>query len=532
MLHRSSFFLLVLSLVVALLGGCAAQSSGPLRDTLRVNISSEPPSLDWHVCTDNTSFDVLSNLMVGLTQFNNSLECLPGCAEKWDIEDGGRRYVFHLRPDVKWSDGRPVIASDFEYAWKRLLTPDTAAPYAFFLYDIENAFDFNTGKIKDPSKVGVKSLDDHTLEVKLRKPVSYFLNLTALCAAFPMRKDVVDEFGNRWTEPDHIITNGPFKLKEWRHEYKIRLAANPTFFEGKPRVEFIDMFMVPEQATAFALYENDQLDYIDNRSFPTPEVAHHAEHPEYKNVALLKSNYVGFNVQKKPFDNEKVRLAISMSLDRSIFPKILRRKERPSFTFIPEGMNGYRPLNPPVYDPEAARRLLADAGYPEGKGFPPVQMLYPSREDSRLVMEAIQDQMKRNLNLDFQLTNQEFKVYMNALHRDPPPIFVANWGADFPDPETFASVFVTHNSNNHTLWTDPEYDDLVSRAEAEMDSAQRLRLYQQADNLLCSKKAAVAVTYNGTQNTMCKPWVKGVEPNRIDVMFLKNAQVNNAWAKR
>lgn len=532
MLHRSSVFLLALSLVVALLGGCAAQSSGPLKDTLRVNISSEPPSLDWHVCTDNTSFDVLSNLMVGLTQFNNSLECLPGCAETWDIEDGGRKYVFHLRPDVKWSDGRPVIASDFEYAWKRLLTPDTAAPYAFFLYDIENAFDFNTGKIKDPAKVGVKSLDDHTLEVKLRKPVSYFLNLTALCAAFPMRKDVVDEFGNRWTEPDHIITNGPFQLKEWRHEYKIRLAANPTFFEGKPKVEFIDMFMVPEQATAFALYENDQLDYIDNRSFPTPEVAHHAEHPEYKNVALLKSNYVGFNVQKKPFDNEKVRLAISMSLDRSIFPKILRRKERPSFTFIPEGMNGYMPLDPPVYDPEAARRLLADAGYPGGKGFPPVQMLYPSREDSRLVMEAIQDQMKRNLNLDFQLTNQEFKVYMNALHRDPPPIFVANWGADFPDPETFASVFVTHNSNNHTLWTDPEYDDLVSRAEAEMDSAQRLKLYQQADNLLCSKKAAVAVTYNGTQNTMCKPWVKGVEPNRIDVMFLKNAQVNNAWAKR
>lgn len=467
--------------------------------------------------------------MVGLTQFTNDLDCVPGCAEKWDLLDGGKRYVFHLRKDIKWSDGKAVTAGDFEYAWKRLLNPLTAAPYAFFLYDIENAFAFNTGKIKDASLLGIRAIDDQTLEIKLRKPVAYFTNLTALCAAFPMRKDVVDKHGNRWTEPENIVVNGPFLLKHWKHEYKIELVSNPAFFEGEPKIKVLQMFMIPEQATAFALYENGQLDYLDNRSFPTPEVAHYRKSPEYTNVPLLKSSYIGFNVKKKPFDDRRVRLAIAKALDRSIFPKILRREERPAFSFIPDGMNGYVPLDPPTYDVEGAKKLLAEAGYPGAKGFPPVQILYPSREDARMVMESIQDQMKRNLNLHFELTNQEFKVYMNTLHRDPPPIFVANWGADFPDPETFASVFVTHNSNNHTLWTNPEYDNYVFQAEAELDHAKRLALYQKADHLLCSVEAAVACTYNATQNTMRKPWVTGVSPNRIDVMYFKNARINNKW---
>ena len=525
-------FVLILSVICALsLSACSVQRAGPLKDTLRVNIGSEPPSLDWHVCTDNTSFDVLSNMMVGLTQFRNDLSCVPGCAKSWDILDGGKKYVFHLRDDAKWSDGKPVVAGDFEYAWKRLLDPQTAAPYAFFLYDVENAFDFNTGKIKDASKIGISCPDDHTLEVRLRKPVSYFTNLAALVSTYPLRKDIVEKYGNRWTEPENIIVNGPFVPKDWKHEYKIELVANPLFFEGEPKVKRIQMFMVPEQATAFALYENGQLDYLDNRSFPTPEVAHYSSSPEYVNVPLLKSNYVGFNVHKKPFDDKRVRLAISMSLDRDAFPKILRRREHPAFSFIPDGMSSYTPVDPPKYDPVAARKLLADAGYPDGKGFPSIQILYPSREDSRLVMEAIQDQLKRNLNLQFELTNQEFKVYMNTLHRDPPPIFVANWGADFPDPETFASVFVSHNSNNHTLWTDPVYDKLVSQAEAELDPVKRIKLYQQADHLLCAEEAAVAVTYNATQNTMVKPWIKGVKANRIDVMYLKDAEIDKQWTE-
>jgi oligopeptide transport system substrate-binding protein len=318
-------------------------------------------------------------------------------------------------------------------------------------------------------------------------------------------------------------------MKSWKHEYKLELEANPNYFDGVPKIKHLQIFMIPEQSTAFALYLSDQLDFLDNSSFPTPEVAKNASNPEYHNLALLKSYYVGFNVHKKPFDDKRVRLAISKAIDRSIFPKILRRQEKPIYCFIPKGLSGYVPLDPPEFNPEAAKKLLAEAGYPEGKGFPHVEILYPSREDVRLVVEDVQDQLKRNLGIQAELTNQEFKVYMNSLHRDPPPIFTGNWGADFPDPETFAGVFVSHNANNHTLWTNPQYDQLVSLAEAEQDPKKRIELYEKADHLLCAQEAAVACIYGATENIMVKPWVHGLDVNRIDLSFFKDVSVDNNW---
>ncbi len=522
-------FLFLLSLVFALSSCAARQSDGPEKDTLRINLAAEPPSLDWHVSTDNTSFDVVSNLMVGLTQYKNDLSCAPACAEKWDIEDGGKRYVFHLRKDCKWSDGKPIVAQDFEYAWKRILDPATASSYSFFLYDVENGFEYNTGVIKDPSKLGIRCIDDHTFEVRLKKPASYFLNMTAICASFPQRKDIIEKYGNRWTEPGHMVVNGPFVLKDWMHEYKIDLEANPLFFEGPPKIKKIKMFMIPEQATAFALYQNGQLDYIDNRSFPTPEVEEAKKSPEYKNFALLRNNYLGFNVTKKPFDDKRVRLAVSMSIDRTVFPKILHREEKPSYTWIPEGLLGYSADSGPPYDPEAARKLLAEAGYPDGKGFPPISILYPTREDARLVMESVQDQLKRNLNINPELTNQEWKVYLQKLRRDAPPIYRANWGADYPDPETFANIFTSHNLNNNTRWKNAEYDKLDEEATGELDPKKRAEIYKKMDRMVCREEAIIACTFLATQNIMCKPWVEGIAVNPLDLQFFKDAKIDNDW---
>ena len=510
------------------LSACAVHR-GPEKDTLRVNLGSEPPGLDWHATTDNTSFDVVCNMMVGLTQYKNDLSVVPCCAESWDELDHGRRYVFHLRKDVKWSDGKPLVAQDFDYAWRRLLNPSTAAPYAFFLYDIENAGAYNTGAIKDSSSLGVKCIDDHTLEVRLRKPASYFLALTATCAAFPMRRDVVEKYGSRWTDPGHIVVNGTFYLKSWKHEYKIELAANPFYTGGMPRVKTIKMFMIPEQATAFALYENDQLDYIDNRSFPTPDVYEHRQSKEYKNFPLLRNNYIGFNVEKKPFDDRRVRQAFSLAIDRDIFGKVLRRSEKASYTFIPPGISGYSASSGPEFNPDRARRLLAEAGYPEGRGFPEVSVLYPTREDARLVMEAVQDQLKRNLNLHVDLQNMEWKVYLRTLRKDAPPVFRASWGADYPDPETFANVFTSSNGNNNTRWRSSAYDNLVDQAEGEQDKKVRAELYQKADQMLCKDESVIACTYLSTQNTMSKPWLSGIVVNALDLQFFKDAVIDNGW---
>ena len=520
------FITFLLALIT--LSSCGFKSTLVEPNTLRINIGAEPPGLDWHVATDSTSFDVVSNIMVGLTQYRADLSCAPCCATNWEVLDSGKRYIFHLDPKALWSDGQSVKASDFEYAWRRLLDPKTGAQYAFFLYDVQNAFEFNSGKITDARLVGVKALDEQTLEVKLKKPAAYFIYLTAFCPTFPQRKDLIEKWGDRWTQADHIVTNGPFLLDQWRHEYKIELTCNEHYFQGAPALKRIKMFMIPEQATAFALYENNELDYVDNRSFSTPDLERYRHSSEYRTTLLLRNNYIGFNVTKPPFDNVKVRQAVSMAIDRTVFPKIRGRGEIPATSWIPPGLLGYDAKSGLEYNPEKARALLAEAGYPGGNNFPHVELLYPSRNDVRLVVEAVQDQLKRNLKIHISLQNQEWKVYLETLHRDSPPIYRSSWGADFPDPETFMNVFTSHNDNNSTRWKDPHYDDLVSRASAEQNVEKRGQLYEHADRYLCREQVPIAPVFLETQNVMVKPWVKGMELNKLDIQFFRNVSIDES----
>ncbi len=522
-----SRFLALLAVLVIISGatGCTGRRTRFEPGTLRMNLGSEPPSLDWHTTTDSNSYDVIANVMIGLTRYTQKLECKPSCASSWEILDGGKRYVFHLRDDVFWSDGKPVTAYDFEYAWRRLEDPATGGSYAFFLYDVENAKAINTGEIKDPSALGAKALDARTFEVRLNKPTGYFLYLTATCATFPMRKDVVEKHGNRWTEPENIITNGPFLLDKWQHDYKIELAANPRFCDGKPALDRIKMFMVPEQSTAFALYENDELDYVDNRSFSTSDVYRYKNSPEYQSVPLLRGTYIGFNVTKAPFTDSRIRRAFAMAIDKSVFPLILRRGEKPTSSWIPEGLSGYSNNSGLPYDVAAARKLLSEAGYPEGRGLPPISFLYPNREDSKLVVEALQAQLKDNIGARVELMNQEWKVYLATRKNDPPPLFRGSWNADFPDSETFMNLFTSGNGNNCTRWKNQEYDRLVAEAAGELDKERRAQNYQRADTILCREDCPIVPLYVATQNILMKPWLKGLSFNALDVQYFKSVRI-------
>ncbi|MBU6453018.1 MAG: peptide ABC transporter substrate-binding protein [Cyanobacteria bacterium REEB67] len=526
----------------ALLSGCAGKGK-PLYEpgVLRANLGTEPPGLDWHTATDSTSFDVISNLMIGLTAYTNDLKCVPSCAESWDVLDGGKRFVFHIRKNLIWADGKPLTAYDFEYAWKRLLDPNTAAQYAFFLYDIVGAREFNTGKdIKgvaisatNPAPpLGIKAIDAATFEVKLNKPAAYFIYLTSVCASFPMRKDMIEKYGDRWTEPGNLISNGPFKLSKWQHEYKMELTANENFWQGPPKLKAIKMFMVPEQSTAYALYENNELDFIDNRSLATPDIERIKHSPEYKNFPLLRSNYLAFNCKKPPFTDARVRRAVSMAIDRSIFAKILGRNERPANSWIPPALPGYNKANDIPFDPPAARKLLAEAGYPDGKGLPPIEVLYPNRDDVTLTVEAVQDELKRNLSMPIHLENTEWKVYLTRVKKDPPTLFRNNWGADYPDPETFMNLFTSYNGNNHTRWSSPDYDALIESAEAEQDPVKRAALYQKADHIISIEQAPIVPSFMATQNIMVKPWVKGIAINPLDLQFFREVEVGDANASQ
>lgn len=521
-------WLVLFCLTIAVLSSCKRSSGRDDGKTFRVNLGTEPPSLDWSLATDHVSFNVIANLMAGLTEFDKNLKPAPVIAKSWEILDGGRKIVFHLREDVLWSDGKKVRAQDFEYSWKRLLNPKTASEYAYSLFDIVNAEEFHQGKIADGAQVGVAAIDDSTLEVRLKHPTSYFLSLTTFEVTYPQREDVVEKFGTKWTEPEHIVTNGPFLLASWKHENEIRLKANPNFFLGKPAIENVEMFMVNELTTALAMYEQGQIDFVDNHSIPALEKPRLTKTPGFKRVPQLRGEYYGFAVDRKPFNDPRVRKAFAMSIDRSVFPKILRGGQGPATSWIPPGMLAHNPKIGLMYNPPEARRLLREAGYPDGKGFPQVTLSYNTFEDHKTIAEAIQGMWKRNLGVLVRLENLEWKVYLKKLLNDPPPIFRSGWGADYPDPDNFMKLFSSYSPQNYSRWKNGRYDQLLEQAAREMNEQKRAKLYDEAQRLLCETDVPIVPLFTTSESTVLNPRYTGLEYNSMSRLLLKDVRLKPA----
>jgi len=517
--RRAAFLLALL-----ILCSCNPFAQTKNEKTFRVNLSTEPPSLDWSLATDHVSFNVIANLMVGLTEFDKSLKPAPVVAKSWDVLEGGKKIIFHLRDDVTWSDGQKVGAHDFEYSWKRLLNPKTASEYAYILFDLVNAEAYNQGKITDDSLVGVKAKDDFTLEVRLNHPASYFIAVTTFEVTYPQRRDIVEKFGTKWTEPDNIVTNGPFLLSSWKHENEIQLKANPNYFLGKPAIERVEMAMVGEKSTALAMYERGRLDFIDNDSIPIFEKPRVTKLPGFKAVPQLRGYYYGFVIDRKPFDDVRVRKAFSLAIDRKVFPKILHGGERPASCWIPPGMLGHNTKIGLSYNPPEARRLLREAGYPDGKGFPEVTLAYNTTEDHKIVAEAIQGMWKRNLGVLVRLDNQEWKVYLKKLHNDPPHIFRLGWGADYPDPDNFMKLFTSVSGNNNTRWKNPRYDQLLELAAGEFGEKKRQRLYDEAQRILCETDLPILPLFTTTEYTILNPRFTGLELNSMARLLLRDVK--------
>lgn len=496
----------------------SSTSPVPPRTHFRMSLASEPPTLDWSLATDSVSFDVITNIMEGLTEYDPQLIPRPAIARRWEVSPDGKRYTFFLRDDVVWSDGKPVSAHDFEYSWKRLLNPTTAAEYAYFLYDVVNAYEYNSGRVASPDLVGVKAVSPTVLQVTLKKPIVYFPSITTFMVTFPQRKDVIERYGDRWTEPEHIVTNGPFRLHQWRHEYKVVLTANGLYYGGRPALDMITFFVVNERTTALTLYETGDLDLV---SLPPEAIPSSTMSPQYRSHPLLRGYYYGFNVTKKPFDDVRVRQAFSMAVDREELPRILKGGEIPTASWIPRGMMGYNPRLGLPFQPGRARQLLAEAGYPQGKGFPPVTVVFNTDPVNTLIAENIQAQWKRNLGVAVTLDNQEWKVFLKRLKTDPPQIFRLGWGADYPDPDNFMALFTATSGNNNTTWVNPRYDELIARAASERDPARRRALYDEAQRILTEQDVPIMPLFVSVQNLLVKPFVRGFEPNAMELLYLK-----------
>lgn len=477
------------------------------KDTLNCNLGFEPLSLDWHLASDSYSFDIISNIMVGLTRYTKTMGTRPGCAKSWKISSDNTELIFYLNDKAKWTDGVPVLAQHFVDAFNRALDPQTAAPYA----DLLSQIDLNE----------TKALDDFTLRIKLKAPAAYFIGLTSYGLMLPIRKDLIDKYGDSWTEPEHLITNGPYRLKTWQHEYKILLERNPDFHLAPGKVKFLKFFMVPEQSSAFTLYENGQFDWIDKRSIPNSEMRNVVKRDDAIKTPLLRNTYVGFNVNKAPFDNKLVRQAFFYAINRKFFNKVIGRGELPLASWIPPGLSDYFDKERGIeFKPDLARKLLAQAGYPAGKGFPEVDFFFPSTEEAKLISETMQSLWKRELGITVKLVSMEWKVYLDTIDRDPPHLFRLNWGADYPDPDTFMQLFTSKNQMNHGGWINPEYDKLVSRAAQITSVAQRQKLYQRAEAILTKEEMAIIPLFVDSQLALKKPYVSGLTINPMDTVFL------------
>jgi oligopeptide transport system substrate-binding protein len=487
---------------------------------LRINLATEPPTLDWTRATDSVSITVIEQLMRGLTQLGPDLRPEPALAERWEVSPDGRTYTFHLREGVRWTDGAPLRAEQFVYAWRRLLDPSTAAEYAYFLFPVRGAREYNAGTLADPDELGVRALDDRTLRVDLEAPLVYFPSITTFMVTFPARRDIIEAHGDRWTDPDHIVTLGPFRLEEWEHEYRLLLGPNPDYFGGAPPLDRVVAYMVNEGSTALILFEQGILDIV---RVPPLEIRRLSSHSGYRRIPALRGYYYGFNTAEAPFDDSRVRRAFAMAIDRRELPKVLRGGALPAPFWIPPGMPHHNPEIGLGFDPDAARRLLREAGIDPSR-LDPIRVVYNTDQTHRLVAQNIQRQWQSHLGVRVDLESREWKVFLKELAVRPPPVYRLGWGADFPDPDNFMNLFASYSANNHTQWGSPRYDRLVEQAASERDPNRRQSLYDAAQRILCEEEVPIVPLFVTAINLLVSERVQGFRPNPMDLMFLERVR--------
>lgn len=474
---------------------------------LHVGNGAEPRELDPGRATGSTESDIIRQLFEGLIELHPiSLDPIPGQAESWTVSEDAKTYVFKLRKGLKWSDGMPVTAHDYVYSWRRVVDPNTASEYAYIMYVLKNGEIIGTGKEKDLTKLGVKAVDDLTLQVDLEEPVAYFAHLAAFYTYLPVPKHVVSKMdATEWYKPKNIVVNGPYKLKEWELNKHIKLVKNPLYREAdKVSVQEVYFHPVENQDTEERMFRTGQLDMTNE--VPIIKVPNYIRqkkktegyHP-YQNTPGLAFYYYEFNTKKAPFDNPKVRQALSLAIDRKLLvERVTRRGEKPAVNFVPPGAGGYpiRNLISESADLEKAKSLLAEAGYKDGKNWPKdVNILYNTSENHKRVAVAIQQMWKDALKIDIKLYNQEWKVYLNTRQQGNFDVARAGWIGDYPDPNSFIGLFTSTSGQNNTGWGPKKFDDLVNEANRTTDQAKRFELFSKAEDLLYEEMPLIPIYY-------------------------------------
>ena len=521
-------------LISSLFCSCSSYKSINTNE-LFVGNGAEVQDLDPATVSGVTEHRVLSALFEGLTSLDpKTLEPIPAVAEKWDISEDKKIYTFYLRNDVFWSNGEPVTSQDFIYSWKRILSPKLSSEYAYLLFCIKNAKKFYEGQIKNFAEVGATAIDEHTLQVELEYPTTYFLKMQVHNIWYPVHQKTIEKFGkmdernNPWTHSGNHISNGPYQLEEWIPNKIIKVKKNPYYWnKNNVSIETISFYPIDNQMTEERLF---RIGYLDLTStIPLRKLDYYRlNRPQ----SLLIHPYIGvyyyrMNVKHPVLMNRNVRKALAYSIDRSqITEYILKGGEQPAFYYVPNGIGNYKSPPKLKFDPIYAKKLLAEAGFPDGKNFPPIEILFNTSEAHKLIAEAIQRMWKKYLNIEVKLLNQDWKVYLISMNQLDYQIARSAWIADFLDPINFLECFLSYSGNNRTGWENKQFDNLIEQSYREGDETKRNELMYQAEQVLLEELPIIPI-YFYTWKMLISSRIDNFNPNVLGYIHWQELKIKS-----
>ena len=493
-----SFFILHSGFVLT---GCGRRE--PPADVVIIN-GTEPESLDPHIITGVAEMRLAKALFDGLTKLDpRTAAPVPALAGRWDISADGRVYTFHLRTNALWSTGEPITTADVVYSWFRALSPATAGDYAGQLFYLKGAEDWYNGKIKDAAKVGIHALDDFTLRVELNSPLAFFPDLCAFPTLAVVPRQTIEKYGDRWLHARPLPVSGAFQLGAWRINDKVRLVRNPRYWDAANTASaIIDVLPVGSPNTALNLYETGVADVVwDKDLVPAELMDVLVTRPDFHTFDYLGTYFYRFNVTRPPFNDARVRRAFALATDkRRLIKKITKGAEKPASHFVPGGVANYEPPEGLAYDPGAARKLFAEAGYPGGRGFPRFTYTFSSASGGGAKMPGkigieLQEMWREALGVEVELRQIERKVFFNAQSRLDFDLSASSWVGDYNDANTFLDLFTSTSGNNRTGWKNPRYDALIHEANQQTDRKKRTEIFRQSELILIAEEAPIVPLY-------------------------------------
>jgi oligopeptide transport system substrate-binding protein len=509
----------------AVLAGCGRRETpaiaGIASQTLLIGNYAEPADLDPQLIYAYTDSNITYALFEGLTWIDEeSGQPIPAAAQSWQVSADGLVYTFHLRPEGRWSNGEPVTAADFVYSFHRILLPSLGVQYAYMLWPIKHARDFNSGQLKDFSAVGVQAVDPLTLRVTLERPTAYLPALAAHNTWMPVPRATVEKFGridqrgSAWTRAGNLVGNGPFLLTEWRPNGRVVVTKNPHYWDAAHvRLNRIIFFPIENDETEDLNFRAGQLHMTFN--VPISRVGMYRQETPRRLRAdpWLASYFLLFNTTRAPLNNPKVRRALAQGLDRTAIARdVLNSTRTPAYNLTPPNCAGFTARAGIPDDVPAAQRLLAEAGYPGGRGLPVFEALTYTDSIKVRVMEAIQAMWRKNLGVRIEILPVEQKTLFQDEQSHNFSIGFAGWGADYADPSSFLDQYVTGGGNNWTGWGDPDYDRLIAAAQTTPDQARRYEDFQKAEAIL-SQQVPLVPLYDDTHTYLLHPAVRGWKPS-------------------